>query len=317
VLDLGDVRAAAVRLDGVAHRTPVLTSRTLDELVGATVYLKAENFQRTGSFKFRGAFNRVDQLSPQERAKGVCTISSGNHSQALALAAAILGIRAEILMPKDAPKAKIEATQGYGAQVFFYDRHSMPQLQAGLRFQSERDMTFISSHDDPLIMAGAGTAALELFEQVKDIDVLLAPIGGGGGISGYATVAKGLDPATRVVGVESAASEVAKRSLAAGKRIEIEVPHTIADGQQLSILGAHTFEIIQKRVDEVASVTDEEIIRTIEFLYERMKIVVEPSGACALAALLAGAVAANGKRVGVVLSGGNLGIDRLLKLIGS
>ncbi len=315
MIELSDVLAAAERLEGVAHRTPVFSSRTLNEMTNATVFLKGENFQRAGSFKFRGAFNRISLLTADERAKGVCTISSGNHAQALALAAALSGISAEILMPEDAPTAKRKGTEGYGAKVFSYDRHSMSQLEAGRRFQAERDMMFISSHDDPLIMAGAGTAALELFVDVGELDLLLAPIGGGGGMSGYATVAKALYPRTNVVGVEPAASQLAKKSLEAGLRVENPVPRTIADGQQLTILGVNTFEVIKERVDDVAEVSDEQIVSTIEFLHERMKVVVEPSGACALAAVHSGVIDAAGKRVGVIVSGGNLGIDRLVKLL--
>ena len=316
LLSLDDVRRAAKVLDGVAHRTPVLTSVTLDERVGAHIFCKAENFQRTGVFKFRGAYNKVSSLSEDERARGVCTVSSGNHAQALALVAREFGIRAAILMPEDAPAAKLDATRGYGADVVTYDRYSMPQAEAGRRFQSERGMTFISAHDDPMISAGAGTAALELFEDAGPLDVIVAPIGGGGGIAGHATVAKALDSHARVVGVEPAAGGVTKRSLAAGERLSIDVPKTIADGQQLTSPGVFPFEVMRERVDDVVLVDDAAIVRAMACLFERLKIVAEPSGAIAVAALLEGAVDVAGARVGVMITGGNIGIGRFRELIG-
>ena len=278
-----------------------------------SIVFKAENLQRSGSFKFRGAFNKVSSLTDEQRSRGVCTVSSGNHAQALALVARELGVRAAILMPDDAPRAKVDATREYGAEVVTYDRYSMPQAEAGKRFQSERGMTFVSAHDDPMISAGAGTAALELFEDAGPLDVLVAPIGGGGGIAGYATVAKALHPACRVVGAEPAAGGVTKRSLAAGERVSIDVPKTIADGQQLTSPGAYPFEVMRERVDEVVLVSDDEIVRAMVFLFERMKVVAEPSGAIATAAALSEGFEG---RVGVMISGGNIGIDRFHELTG-
>jgi len=306
LLSLDDVRRAAEVLRGVARRTPVLT---FDD----SLFLKAENLQRAGSFKFRGAYNKVSTLADEERSRGVCTVSSGNHAQALALVARELGIRAAILMPQDAPAAKIDATRGYGAEVVTYDRYSKPQAEAGRRFQAERGMTFVSAHDDPMISAGAGTAAIELFEDTGPLDVLVAPIGGGGGIAGYATVAKALYPDARVIGAEPAAGGVTKKSLAAGERLSIDVPETIADGQQLTTPGAYPFEVMRERVDDVVLVSDEEIVRAMVFLFERLKIVAEPSGAIATAAVLAGRYEG---RIGVIISGGNIGIDRFRELTG-
>jgi threo-3-hydroxy-L-aspartate ammonia-lyase len=315
-LPLDDILRAAERLDGIANRTPVLTSRTLDERTGGRLFLKAESFQRTGSFKFRGAYNTVSSLPPDEQRRGVCTVSSGNHAQALALAAWLVGVPAVILMPEDAPPAKLAATRGYGAEVVVYDRYSMPQAEAGRRLQEERGLTFVSSHDDPRISAGAGTAALELRDEVGDLDVLVAPIGGGGGMAGYSTVVKALCVGVRVVGAESAASQVNARSLAAGHRVDIDIPRTIADGQQLTTPGRFPFEVMKETVDEVVAVTDDQILDAMAFLFDRMKVVTEPSGAIATAAVLSGLVDVAGARVGVIISGGNVGVDRFVALLG-
>jgi len=316
-VNLADVEAAAQRLAGVAHVTPVLTSRTLDALVDAQLFLKCENFQRTGTFKFRGAFNAVSSLPAEERSRGVCTVSSGNHAQALALAAHELGVPAVIAMPADAPAVKVEATRGYGAEVVMFDRYAVPQHEAGERLRQERGLAFISSHDDPLIAAGAGTAALELLREVGTLDVLVAPIGGGGGMSGYATVAKALLPDVHVVGVEPAASRLASRSLGEGRRVEIDTPRTIADGQQLRVLGRFTFEVLRALVDEVVAVEDAEIVRAMIFLFEHLKVVAEPSGAIALAAVLAGKLDVAGRRAGIVVSGGNVGAAQFAALVGT
>ena len=315
-LELDDIRAAAKVLDGVAHRTAVLSSRSLDEAVDGTVLLKCENFQRTGSFKFRGAFNKVSSLTDDERVRGVCTVSSGNHAQALALAAREFGIPAAILMPDDAPRAKVDATRGYGADVVTYDRYSVPQFEAGRRFAADRHMTFVSSHDDPMISAGAGTAALELFEDAGTVDLLVAPVGGGGGIAGYATVAKASTADARVFGAEPAAGGVNKRSLEAGERVSIDVPKTIADGQQLTTPGAFPFEVMRDKVDDIVLVSDEEIVGAMAVLFERLKIVTEPSGAIATAAVLSGKIDVRGARVGVIVSGGNIGAGRFAELVG-
>jgi threonine dehydratase len=317
LLDLDDVRGAAATVAGVVHRTPVLTSRALDRCVGAAVSLKAECFQRGGSFKLRGAYNTVASLPAPVRAAGVCTVSSGNHAQALAIAAAEVGVPAVILMPEDAPPAKLAATRGYGAEVVLYDRYSMPQAEAGRRLAANRGLTLVSSHDDPRISAGAGTAALELWDDAGPFDVLVAPVGGGGGMAGYATVAKALSPSCRVVGVESSASAVNQRSLAAGERVQIDIPRTIADGQQLTTPGAYPFAVMRERVDDIVLVDDDEIVRAMVFLFDRLKIVTEPSGAIAVAALLAGRVeGAAGARVGAVVTGGNVGAERFAALVG-
>lgn len=315
LLDISGIEQAAEVLRGVANRTPVLTSRTLNEMAGGSVFLKCENFQRAGSFKFRGAYNKLLSVPESDRKSGVCAISSGNHAQAVALSAQILGVRAVILMPEDAPTEKLEATRSYGAEVITYDRYSIPQYEAGRKLREETGLEFISSHDDPKISAGAGTAALELIEDEGPMDMLFAPIGGGGGIAGYATVVKELGPDAVVVGAEPAVSRIAKRSLESGRRVSIEVPKTIADGQQLTILGELPFAVIQQHVDDVVAVEDAQIVEGIRFFFNQMKIVVEPSGAIALAALLAFGDL-EGRRAGVIVSGGNLGAARLSSLIG-
>ena len=314
LIELADVQAAAARLAGVAHRTPVFTSRTLDGMVGASVHLKAEGFQRGGAFKFRGAYNKISSLPAEERARGVLAYSSGNHAQAVAIAAALLGTRATILMPEDAPQAKADATRGYGADIVTYDRWNENREEIGARLASERGLELVKPYDDPLVMAGQGTTALELLTEVDDLDVLVTPVGGGGLAAGCATVAKSLRPSMRVVGVEPAAGDDTAQSLAAGKRVEIGVPRTIADGLQTTSPGALTFEVTRELVDEIVSVSDAEIVDAMAFLFDRMKLVVEPSGAVGVAALLAGRVA--GARIGVVLSGGNVGAARFAELLG-
>jgi threonine dehydratase len=311
MISLDDVQAAARRIDGAAHRTPVLTSRALDERTGATVFLKAENLQRVGAFKFRGAYNAVASLSDEERARGVATVSSGNHAQALALAARLHGAPAVILMPDDAPPGKLAATAGHGAEIIRFDRYGQDREQLLAELVAERGLVPIHPYDDERVMAGQGTVALELIEEAGPLDVLLVPVGGGGLISGCATVAKAND--MRVVGVEPEAGDDVKRSLEAGERVKIEVPRTIADGQQLPTPGERPFEVIRERVDEVVLASDAEIVDAMRFLFERLKTVAEPSGACALAALLAGRVA--GARIGVVISGGNVSAERFAQLI--
>jgi len=314
LLTLDEVRGAAAVLDGVAVRTPVLRSDTLDAAVGAEVFLKAENMQRAGAFKFRGAYNTLASLTDAERAAGVCTVSSGNHAQALALAGQLLGVRVTVVMPDDAPQVKVEATKAYGATVVTFDRFTQTRDDAVRPFV-DRGMTFVSSHDDRRISAGAGTAALELFEEEGDLDIFVAPIGGGGGMAGYATVAKALRPSVNVVGAEPAASGVNRKSLAAGQRIEIAPPHTIADGQRLTTPGAFPFAVMRERVDEIVVVPDVEIVGAMRFLHERLGTTAEPSGAIATAAVLAGRVAVAGKRVGVIVSGGNIEPGDLARLL--
>jgi len=314
-IELDDVRAAAARLDGVAHRTPVVTSRTLDALAGARVHLKAECFQRGGAFKFRGAYNKISSLPESVRARGVLAYSSGNHAQAVALAASLHGVAATILMPEDAPLAKTEATRGYGADVVTYDRWTESREEIGSRLAADRGLELVRPYDDPLVMAGQGTTALELLEEVPDLEVLVVPVGGGGLLAGCATVARALRPEMRVVGVEPEAGDDTARSLAAGERISIDVPRTIADGLQATAPGELTFPVNRERADEVVTVSDAEIVDAMRFLVDRLKLVVEPSGAVGVAALLAGR--AGGGRAGVVLSGGNVGAARLAELLGA
>jgi threonine dehydratase len=316
VIGLEDVRRAASRLRGVAHRTPVFTSRTLDDQVGATVFLKAESFQRAGAFKFRGAYNKISSLSPEDLARGVFASSSGNHAQAVALVASMLGTRAVILMPEDAASAKVEATRGYGAEIVMYDRYTVDREDLGIRMAEERGLVLIPPYDDPLIMAGQGTSALELIEEVGPLEMLVCPVSGGGLIAGCGVAATGLVPGIRVVGVEPAAGDDTRRSLAAGERVRIEVPRTIADGLQVPVPGALTFTVNRALVEQIAVVTDPEILDAMGFLFERMKLVAEPSGAAGLAAVLAGKISITGLRVGVVVSGGNVGLDRFLQLLG-
>jgi len=317
MISLDDVRAAAGRLDGVAHRTPVLTSRTLDREAGARVFCKAECFQRGGAFKFRGAYSMISSLPPERLAPGVAAYSSGNHAQAVALAASLLGAPATILMPSDAPAAKLEATRGYGAEVVGYDRYGQDREALGSALAAERGLTLVPPYEHPLVMAGQGTVALELLERVPELDALLVPVGGGGLLAGCVTAAKALRPGIRVIGVEPEAGDDTRRSLAAGERVRIEVPVTIADGQQADIPGELTFEVNRRLVDEVVVVSDAEIVAAMRFLFDRMKLVVEPSGACAPAALLAGRVDGISGSVGVVLSGGNVGVDRFAELVGA
>jgi len=314
VISLDDVRAAAARLAGVANRTPVLTSRTLDERAGTQVYVKAESFQRGGAFKFRGAYNKIALLPPEARAHGVLAYSSGNHAQAVAIAARLLGTTAAIVMPEDAPPAKLEATRGYGAEVISYDRWTQDREEIGRRLAEERGVALVRPYDDPLVMAGQGTTALELLEDVPDLDVLVVPVGGGGLIAGCATAAKAVRAGIRVVGVEPEAGDDTRRSLATGERVRIDVPRTIADGLQAAEPGELTFEVNRRLLDDVVTVSDEEIVEAMAFLFDRMKLVTEPSGAVGVAALLAGRTGPG--RTGVVISGGNVGVARFAALLG-
>lgn len=316
-IDLDDIRAAARRLDGVAHRTPVLTSRTLDAMVGGKVFLKAESLQRSGAFKFRGAYNALAMLSPEARQRGVVTFSSGNHAQAVALAAQLHEAPATIVMPEDAPPAKLAATRGYDATVVIYDRYTEDRAAIGARIAGEQGATLIPPFDYAPVMAGAGTTGLELVEEVGQLNLLLVCTGGGGLLSGCAVAVKTLHPETVVLGVEPAAGDDFKRSLEAGHRIGLtEVPRTIADGQQTQMPGELTFAVAQALVSGIALVTDDEIKTAMTFLFERMKLVVEPSGASAFAAVLAGKVETKGRRIGVTLSGGNLGLGQFSALVG-
>jgi threonine dehydratase len=316
MISLEDVRAAAGRLEGVAHRTPVLTGRSLDDATGAgRVLLKAENLQRAGAFKFRGAYNAVAALAPEERRRGVATVSSGNHAQALALAARLHEVPAVILMPEDAPAGKLAATRGYGAEIVPFDRYEQDREELLAALVEKRGLIPVHPYDDEQVMAGQGTVALELLEDAGPLDVLLVCVGGGGLIAGCATAAKALSPDTTVIGVEPEAGDDTRRSLHAGERVRIEVPRTIADGQQLPMPGELTFPVVQALVDEIVTVSDDEIVAAMRLLFERTKTVAEPSGASAFAALLAGKVDARNARVGVTISGGNVTTERFAGLM--
>lgn len=316
MVTLHDVRDAAARLDGIAHRTPVIRSRTLDALVGAAVFLKAENFQRAGAFKFRGAYNAVSRLCADQLARGIVAFSSGNHAQAVALAARELGSSAVIVMPTDSPAAKIEAVRGYGAEIVFYDRYTEDRLAIAGELAAGRGLALIPPYDHPDVIAGQGTAALELLEETGELDAIVTPIGGGGLIAGSATVAKALHPGIRVIGVEPQAGDDTRRSLEAGKPVRIDIPRTIADGLTVATPGDITFPLNQNLVDEVVLVTDDDLRETMRFALDRLKIVLEPSGAASLAALLTGRLAPTPPRIGVILSGGNVGATRLAELLG-
>jgi threo-3-hydroxy-L-aspartate ammonia-lyase len=315
VIDLDDVKRAAARLDGVAHRTPRVASRTLDERTGASVGLKPENLQRVGVFKFRGAYNAVASLPKAERDRGVLAASSGNHAQALALAAALHDVPATILMPEDAPPSKAAATAGYGARIVRFDRYTDDREALMAEWHEREGVTVVHPYDDERVMAGQGTAALELLEDGGPLDLLLVPVGGGGLIAGCSTAARALCPDCEVVGVEPEAGDDTRRSLAAGQRVRVPVGRTIADGQQLDQPGEKTFAVIHERVAAVVTVSDAEIVEAMRFAFERLKLVLEPSGASALAALLSGHVEAAGRRTGVILSGGNVDVTRFSALV--
>jgi threo-3-hydroxy-L-aspartate ammonia-lyase len=300
-----DIGFAAARLRGVAHRTPVVTSRTLDERTGATAFLKCENLQRMGAFKFRGAYNRLAQLDERERRAGVVAYSSGNHAQGVALAARLLGAAATIVMPSDAPPAKIAATRGYGAEVVSCDRVTQNRVAIAESLARERGATIVPPYDDPAIIAGGGTVALELIEDVGAFDVLLVPLGGGGLLAGCALATAALAPGTAVYGVEPAAGDDWVQSWQRGEIVSIAVPQTIADGQQTQSPGTLTWPIVRSLCAGVVTVTDDELRAAMKFAFERLKLVAEPSGACALAALLCAKVDVRAKRVAVAISGGN------------
>ena len=316
-VQLDDVTAAAARLDGVATVTPALTSRTLNDRLNCRVWFKCENFQRTGAFKFRGAYNAMVQLSDDQKRRGVITYSSGNHAQAIALAGRLLDISTTIVMPYDAPGIKLEATRGYGAEVVLYDRSETIREELGRELAEERGLTLIPPYDHPDIIAGQGTAALELFSEVGDLDVLITPCGGGGLLSGCSTVAKALRPECRVIGVEPTAGDDATRSFHTGQLQTVENPDTIADGARTPYLGKHTFPIILDRVDDMMTVSDDALVRTMYFIWSRMKLVVEPTGVLAAAAILEGLVDVAGKRVGILISGGNVDLGWACQVFGN
>ena len=315
-ISLSDVRAAADRLRGVANRTPVVTSRTVDALVDASVFFKCENLQRGGAFKFRGAYNRLVCLSPAERARGIVAFSSGNHAQGVALAAHELGIHATVVMPNDAPVLKLAGTRGYGAEVVTYDRLNEDREAIARQLADERGLTLVPPYNHELIMAGQGTAALELVEEVGHLDWLLAPVGGGGLLSGCVTAATGLLPEIKVVGVETVTSDDWVQSLAAGHPIHIPPPETIADGIRTQEPGSLTFPIVQALGHGVLTVSDDEVKQAMRFMLLRLKLLVEPTGAVPVALLLSGRLDLRGQRVGVILSGGNADPDLLAQVLG-
>ncbi|WP_375465133.1 threo-3-hydroxy-L-aspartate ammonia-lyase [uncultured Methylobacterium sp.] len=312
-----DVARAAERLAGVAHRTPVLTSRTADAQTGARLFFKAENLQRAGAFKFRGAYNAIAALPADARARGVLAYSSGNHAQAMALAARLLAVPATIVMPLDAPAMKVAATEGYGAEVVRFDRYTQDRVALGREIAEARGLTLIPPYDHPDVIAGQGTAALELIEDTGPLDMLVVCLGGGGLISGCALAAAERSPGCAVIGVEPEAGDDGQRSFRAGRIVTIPVPRTIADGAQTTFLGALTFPIIRERVADIVTVSDGELVATMRFFAERMKLVVEPTGCLAAAALLHGRIAARGKRVGVVISGGNVDLAAFARHVGT
>jgi len=327
-IQFDDIAAAAERLAGHAHRTPVLTSETANALTGAQIFFKAENFQRMGAFKFRGAFNALSQFTPEQRRTGAIAYSSGNHAQAIALSARMLGMPSVIVMPHDAPVAKLAATRGYqegqaGSEVVLYDRYTQDRDAIGRQIAAERGMTLIPPFDHRDVMAGQGTAALELIEQVAEIDggaldALLVCLGGGGLISGCAVAAKHQCPAIEIWGVEPESGNDTQRSLALGQIVQIETPKTIADGAQTQSSGQLTFPVIQRLVAGVVTVTDTQLVEAMRFFAERMKMVVEPTGCLAAAALFsrsAGLPDLRGQRVGVILSGGNVDVRRFAELL--
>jgi threonine dehydratase len=319
-IGLADIQAAAVRISGHAHRTPTMRSRSADALTGAELFFKCENLQRMGAFKFRGAFNALARFTAEQRRAGVIAFSSGNHAQAIALSAHELGMPSVIVMPQDAPAAKLAATRGYqqgspGSEVVLYDRYSEDREAIGRKLAAERGMTLIPPFDHPDVMAGQGTAALELIEDVGALDVLLVCVGGGGLISGCAVAAHGLLPGVRVIGVEPEAGNDVQQSLAAGRIVHIDTPRTIADGAQTQHAGTLTFPVIQRLVERVVTVSDAQLVRAMRFFAERLKLVAEPTGMLAVAAALERVVDLRGLRVGAIVSGGNVDPKRYGELL--
>jgi len=312
----GDVVAAAGRIAGHAHKTPVLTSRTIDEEFGAQVFFKCENLQRVGAFKFRGAFNALAKFSPAQRRAGVVAFSSGNHAQAIALSARLLGIPATIVMPHDAPAAKVAATRGYGGQVVVYDRYRDDREQIGRELAEQHGLTLVPPYDHPDVLAGQGTAAKELFEEVGTLDAFFAPLGGGGLLSGCALASRALAPSCQVYGVEPEAGNDGQRSFRSGAIVHIATPQTIADGAQTQHLGQLTFPIIRRDVTDVLTATDVQLVECMAFLASRMKLLVEPTGCLGFAAVRERKATLRGKRVGILLSGGNVDLARFCSLVG-
>lgn len=311
-----DVEAAAQRIAGHANRTPVNTSRTLNDMLGAEVFFKCENFQRMGAFKFRGAFNALSKFTPEQRKGGVVAFSSGNHAQGIALSAKLLGMPATIVMPHDAPAAKIAATKGYGANVVVYDRYKEDREAIGRDLAEKNGMTLIPPYDHPDVLAGQGTAAKELFEEVGTLDALFTSLGGGGLLSGTALATRALAPQCQLYGVEPEAGNDGQQSLRSGSIVHIDTPKTIADGAQTQYLGNYTFGIIKRDVTDIVTASDAQLVQAMRFFAERMKMIVEPTGCLGLAAVTQMKDALKGKRVGVIISGGNVDIARFCELMG-
>lgn len=312
-----DVVAAAHRIEGHAHRTPVMRSRTVDTDFGAEVFFKCENLQRMGAFKFRGAFNALSRFDEQQRRAGVVAFSSGNHAQAIALSASLLSIPSTIVMPLDAPASKVAATKGYGGNVITYDRYTEDREAIGRSLAEKHGMTLIPPFDHPDVLAGQGTAAKELFDEVGPLDALFVCLGGGGLLSGCSLAARALSPDCKVYGVEPAAGDDGQQSFRSGKRVHIDTPKTIADGAQTQSLGQITFEIIRRNVDDILTATDEQLVDAMRFYASRMKIVVEPTGCLSFAAAREMKASLRGKRVGIIISGGNVDLERFCSLIGN
>ena len=310
-----DVLAASARIAGHAHRTPVMRSRTANELLGAEFFFKCENLQRAGAFKFRGAFNALSRFDAEQRRTGVVAFSSGNHAQAIALAARLLGMPAAIVIPHDAPAAKIAATRGYGAEVLLFDRFSEDRAAIAARLGAERGMTLIPPFDHPDIIAGQGTATQELIEEAGELDALFVCVGGGGLISGAALAVRALSPRCKLYGVEPLAGNDAQQSLRRGEIVHIATPKTIADGAQTQHIGKLTFEIMRRDVDEIVTATDEQLVEAMRFFAERMKLVVEPTGCLGFAGARHAGLPLRGQRVGVLLSGGNIDLPRFSELL--
>jgi threonine dehydratase len=314
MITLKEVEDAYKRIKDTINKTPVMTSRTLNDRVKASVFCKCENYQRMGAFKMRGAYNTISQLSKEEKAKGVITHSSGNHAQAVALSARILGVKATVVMPKGSPQVKINATKGYGAEVVLCENTLASREETTNKLIAQHGYTLVHPYDNDNIIRGAGTAAYELIKEVGDLDLVFCPVGGGGLLSGTSIATKGMCPKSKVIAVEPKNADDAFKSFQAGKVVENKTTNTIADGLRTNLC-QRTFDIIKKNVDQVVLVTEQEIVDAMRFLWERMKIVVEPSGAVPLAGVLSGQVPVQGKRVGVILSGGNIDLEEFFQLM--
>ncbi|WP_186082352.1 threo-3-hydroxy-L-aspartate ammonia-lyase [Burkholderia gladioli] len=312
-----DVAAAAERIAGHAHRTPVLTSRTVDEELGAQVFFKCENFQRMGAFKFRGAFNALSRFSEAQRKTGVVAFSSGNHAQAVALSARLLGMPATIVMPHDAPAAKVAATRGYGGRVVIYDRYQDDREQIGRALAEKEGLTLIPPYDHADVIAGQGTAAAELFQEVGALDAVFAPLGGGGLLSGTALATRELSPGAELYGVEPEAGNDGQQSFASGSIVHIDTPKTIADGAQTQHLGKLTFPIVRRDVNAILTASDAELVECMRFFASRMKMLVEPTGCLSFAAARQRKAQLEAKRVGIIVSGGNVDLEKFCALIGA